>query len=388
MTQPCDSVDWLADHRRQTPASPSGKDRITAVMPAYNSSETIAAALQSVVAQTRLVQEIVVIDDASRDATAQIAAAFKPVADPLAKAPRYRIIQQPANRGPAAARNRGLAEAQGEWIAFLDADDEWLPERLELQLQAASRHPEVALWCGRTVALEERPGGRGQRPAARGQRSESRGEDSGFRIQGSGFRNQKSESSIQNPAARISPTLTPAEGHPGSDITFLPLEEFAVRNPVATSTVLVRRQAALEAGGFDESFRGPEDYDLWLRIAARYPVARVESPLARYRLVPGSLSQDDRTFLPQVLRVLAKAYGKGGALAALGRFRSAALMYQYNHASWMAFCRGARLLAARYLWRSQRAAWRSARQTGRGAPDPFLPLLIRYLIGRRPDAAV
>ncbi|OGV85771.1 MAG: hypothetical protein A2340_15445 [Lentisphaerae bacterium RIFOXYB12_FULL_60_10] len=97
------------------------------------------------------------------------------------------------------------------------------------------------------------------------------------------------------------------------------MSAFAIANPVATSTVLLRRDVFEAVGGFDEQFRGPEDYDLWMRVADRGTVLKLETPLARYRHREGSLSVDDRKFLPQVIRVIEKAYGPGGVLSGRGR---------------------------------------------------------------------
>lgn len=102
--------------------SPSGDPVVSAVIPAYNAAQFIAEAIQSVLAQTYEVAEIIVVDDGSSDHTAEVATAF----------PRTRVIRQ-ANKGQATARNAGIAASAGEWIAFLDADDVWLPLKTEIQ---------------------------------------------------------------------------------------------------------------------------------------------------------------------------------------------------------------------------------------------------------------
>jgi len=100
------------------------KPTISAVIPAYNSAGTIASAIESVLAQTVEIDEIIVVDDGSSDNTAEIASQF----------PRTQVIKQ-SNAGPAAARNTGTRAAKGEWIAFLDADDVWIPRKTEVQLK-------------------------------------------------------------------------------------------------------------------------------------------------------------------------------------------------------------------------------------------------------------
>ena len=156
------------------------------------------------------------------------------------------------------------------------------------------------------------------------------------------------------------------------------LADFASGNPVATSTVLVKKTALEAVGGFDEQFRGPEDYDLWMRIAARFELGRIDAPLMRYRQRAGSLSLDDRKFLPEVLRVLEKAFGETGVLNTHRSLRSAALSSQYWSASWMAFCRGDRRTARRHWLQAYRLNRLSPEKTQR----PWFRMLARYLVGK------
>lgn len=102
---------------------PGQTPSVSAVIPAYNAELTIADAIQSVLAQTCEVAEIIVVDDGSSDRTAEVAASF----------PRTRVIRKP-NGGVGAARNAGIHAASGEWIAFLDSDDSWLPQKTEIQI--------------------------------------------------------------------------------------------------------------------------------------------------------------------------------------------------------------------------------------------------------------
>ena len=311
---------------------------VSVIIPAYNASETVGQALESVFAQTYADFEIIVVDDASSDGTTgAVNSLMRQFVDssnrhessnpPFDGAQDRRIIELPSNQGPAAARNRGVAEAEGEWIAFLDADDAWLPERLEVQLAAAAEHPDVALWCASTLALGER----------------TRMTDDGGRM-----------TEVEKDPSVVC--------RPSSVIRQIPLEEFALGNPVATSTVLVRKNVLEELGGFDEQFRGTEDYDLWMRIAAKRPVMRIEQPLVCYREHAGSLSMDDRTFLPQALAVLDKAFSSGGVLEAYSARREHAVARQYWHASWMAFSRGDRRMALGHLLRGRKGSTTSKRK--------------------------
>jgi hypothetical protein len=153
--------------------------------------------------------------------------------------------------------------------------------------------------------------------------------------------------------ARAVPRPGPGEAPPRC--VRLSLADFAVVNPVLSSSVLARRDALAEAGGFDESFRGPEDYELWMRIAARAPVVKAALPLVRYDDRPGSLSTSDGTFLPQIMRVLDKAYGPGGVLRGIGPKRRAQACHCLA-CSWMAAERG-RLARAWRLFLRGVALW-------------------------------
>jgi len=301
-----------------------GRPAVSVVMAAYDSSATVAEALDSVCDQSLPVAEILVVDDASPDDTAARAEAWLAVSG---GAWRGQVIRLDRNGGPAAARNAGIRASTGDWIAFLDADDAWLPWRLERQFACLSEAPDAGLICGGTLLFDEAPD-----------------------------------------RAAVSPT--PRELAP---------PDFVAHNPVATSTVLVRRAALEVTGGFDEQFRGPEDYDLWLRLSGRVRCLLLHEPLARYRQVAGSLSMDDRRFLPEVLRVLAKAFGPGGALEGHRAERRVALAEQYTSASWMAYRRGARATALRHLL----VAWRYCPgpivRERRGERLLRLKLLGRYL---------
>ncbi len=271
---------------------------VSIIIPAGNAAATLAQALDSVAAQTWPADEIIGVDDASTDATAAVFEAWRVRARSPA---RVRLIRQPRNTGPAGARNTGVRAATGEWIAFLDADDAWLPHRLDAQFRVAAARPGVALFCGRTVPLE---------------------------------------------------AVVPPPPDPAFRLMPLRLETFMIHNPVATSTVLVRRRVLEAAGLFDEQFRGPEDYDLWMRIAAGHECLYLDVALSRYRTTAGSLSMDDRTFLPQVTAVLHKAFAAGGALHAFRHGYRRACAEQLASASWMAWHRRDRLAALRHLLRS------------------------------------
>lgn len=179
------------------------------MIPAYNSQATVRRALESVARQTVLPDETWVVDDASTDETARV------VADAAATLPiSIRTIRAPLNAGPAAARNLGIERASGEWIAFLDADDWWHPEKLETQLRVA---------C-----------------------------DGRFDLVGCSF--DVDSRSLSKRASGRSRAARP-----------IGLRRLLFGNPFATPTVLVRADARPR---FDETMRHGEDFDCWLRLAA------------------------------------------------------------------------------------------------------------------------
>ncbi|NQT94641.1 MAG: glycosyltransferase family 2 protein [Lentisphaerae bacterium] len=264
--------------------------QVSVVVPAFNSAETIVGALESVEAQEFRDFEVIVVDDASTDDTVAVVEEFFRSL-PKSESPTRRIIQLPANRGPAGARNRGIEEAVGEWIAFLDGDDVWFAGRLEHSMAALRTHPEAGMMCGGVTGIDGEIG-----------------------------------------------TPKEAPDRPATVAPF-PIVSLSIFNPVTTSTVTVRRDVVDRLGGFDEQFRGPEDYDLWIRVAASVPVLYSHQLLAGYADREGGLSMDDRRFLPEVLRVLDKAYGLGGGLVGHG-IKRRAMAYQRLSASWMAARRG------------------------------------------------
>jgi succinoglycan biosynthesis protein ExoO len=111
-----------------------GPIRASVIVPAYNAEGTIRRAIASALGQTQQHCEVLVIDDASGDATAAIVASF------AEQDGRVRLLRNATNLGPAASRNRGLAVARGDWVVLLDADDELLPQRIETLIALGQRH--------------------------------------------------------------------------------------------------------------------------------------------------------------------------------------------------------------------------------------------------------
>jgi glycosyltransferase involved in cell wall biosynthesis len=204
---------------------------ISVVIPAYNAGAFIERAVRSVLAQSRPADEIIVVDDGSRDNTADVVGRFSD---------QVKLIRQ-ANAGVSAARNAGICAAAGDWITFLDADDEWLPDYLKKQIELLSRNPHL-VWSAANY-----------------------------------------ETCCDNRhAAEMDPAL--AERLLGGSDYFADYFEAYSRGFVGCSdTMLIRKTVLLEAGLFPVNLRIAEDIDLWWRIAYRYPqVGFVPQPLAKY----------------------------------------------------------------------------------------------------------
>lgn len=223
---------------------------VSVIVPAYNAGQTIAAALESVLTQTFTDYEVIVVDDGSTDDTRQ-----------QVEACGHRVVYlRQRNAGPAHARNTGLTKARGSLIAFLDADDVWLPRKLERQVRYFAEHPQAALLHGAALV-----------------------------------------SAMPTPALLEScdeiPLDTPAEP---------PARAFAAifhgDVDVNTLTVMARREAIDMAGGFDERRElHVEDWDLWLRIAARYLVGYLPVPVAIRRPGGTMSSAVEKTYRGQEL---------------------------------------------------------------------------------------
>jgi len=208
----------------------SDKPTVSVVIPAYNAERYIGETLQSVLAQTYRDFEVVVVDDGSTDGTREIVRRY---------GERVRLIEQP-NSGPSAARNRGIREARGEFIAFVDSDDLWLPEKLTLQMPLFADDEVGLVYC------------RAARVDAEGR---ALNESSGRKPQGWVF------------------------------------EDFLLRNHCPTSGAVVRREAFERCGYFPEDMVWAEDWHLWLRIAREYRFAAVEEVLTHHRVHGGALTR-------------------------------------------------------------------------------------------------
>jgi glycosyltransferase involved in cell wall biosynthesis len=232
---------------------------ITVIIPAHNRPEFLREAVESVKKQTVQPEEIIVVDDGSTP--------------PITDLPGVRIITQ-ANAGLPTARNSGIAAAKSEWLAFLDDDDIWEPDKLERQWQAIQRHPSVGIVF--TDWLTFRDG----------------------EIINSSMLFAHSDQYVTPHHAEIREAFRLAGGGDAGGISYLanaPFSRGLVRyGPfVLPSSVMVRSDLTIACRGFDVTMPRTEDWDFWLRIAGRgASAAAVAVPLIRYRYHALNVSRD------------------------------------------------------------------------------------------------
>ncbi|UCC69155.1 MAG: glycosyltransferase family 2 protein [Armatimonadota bacterium] len=229
------------------------RPRVSVIVPVYNRARAVQAAAASVLDQSYQDFELILVDDGSTDDSGR-------VIDELARQQPERIrCSHQENAGVAAARNQGISLSRGEYICFLDSDDEWLPEKLAVQVDFMDRHKEIGLsyvWAlvvdeaGKVVGREGRRAGRNA------------------------------------------------------------YRKLFYLNPIApTSGTMLRREVLEEVGLFDPDLRTRQDWDLWFRIARRYPVREIPQFLVRYQSSESGISadlgqtaNDNRTVLERALR--------------------------------------------------------------------------------------
>ncbi len=242
------------EQRQQGVTQPGGADArpaVSAVIPAYNAADTIERALNSVCAQTyENIIEVIVVDDGSKDNTAEIV---------REKFPDVRLIEQ-ENQGNAGARNTGVAAATGEYIAFLDADDEWLEHKLRTQVGVLRRHPGIRLL---TCAVELASG---------------TGERDGDSVRCS---------VAEAPIVREIPFLD-----------WLRRGECKLDTTTCCSGWVLDRDLFDECNGLDASLARSVDWEFLVRVTALgYSVATVWKPLYRYYVSRTSVSNSPRGML-------------------------------------------------------------------------------------------
>ena len=228
------------------------KQPVTVVIPCYNYARFIREAVDSALAQTVAPQEVIVVDDGSTDQTPEVMATY-------ASDPRVRYLRQ-ENRGLSAARNAGIRAARGEFIALLDADDRWKPEKLSRQLAEFTEESVGLVYCGREVFDEH---------------------------------------GTQN--------LDPADESKCGRA----LEWLTVATLFCPSSVILRRCCFLEQGGFDESLRKVEDREMWIRLAKHWRFRCVPDCLVEWRLHGSALNMQTNGMEDAFRETLRRAFADG-----------------------------------------------------------------------------
>ncbi len=272
---------------RSAPAEVSAAN-VTVIMPAYRAQATIGRALTSIARQSAPPLRVIVVDDGSDDGTA---AEVERHRDDLG-AIELTLLRQ-TNQGPGAARNLALANAETELVAFLDSDDEWMPEKLARVLPGMADPATVLVFHDMVVVDGERE------RRTNGVRHFRRGPDIYAALFKRGF--------------------------------------------IATSTVVARTSVLRDIGGFEISLPAGQDYELWLRIARDHGtgIIVVAEPLTRYHVMPGSITSDVHRRRACALRIAARHApqigGRTGRSIGVVAKRAAIISYEAWAGYW---CRG------------------------------------------------
>ncbi len=220
--------------------SPCAAPLVSVIMPAYNTAAWIAESIDSVLNQDYPAKELLVIDDGSTDGTLEILRAY---------GDRIRLITQ-RNQGSAVARNAGLDAAHGEFIAFLDSDDVWLPGKLSAQVRYLQAHPELGMIYSRWRAWK--PDAQGRYPTA-------------------------VELGVSDEAADTLPGTVPQ----GSGWLY---NRLLFGSLLHTITTMARRELVERVGHFDPELKRGQDYDYWLRASRLTEIHKLDVVHALYRL--------------------------------------------------------------------------------------------------------
>lgn len=248
--------------------------QVSIITATYNYGIYLPRAVESVIDQTFQDWELIIIDDGSEDQTRDV---IKPYLDDK----RIRYIHT-VNRGQPAAKNRGLIETKGRLIAFLDGDDSWFPEKLERQVKLITADPSLGVVYSRRAIISE------------------------------------SGTFVGNDTAAL---------HRGNILGLIFKDNF-----ICFSSAMVRREAFTTVGGFDESIPMAIDYDLWLRIAAKYSFDYIDDPMVYYRTGHANLSRRSLERLRIALQIMNRfVNGQGGRKLLPGKLKRKAYAETYAH---------------------------------------------------------
>ncbi len=292
--------------------------RLSVIIPCFNAERYIGATIASVMAQGTAEVEVIMVDDGSRDGSVELVRTTFPM---------VRIVEQ-ANQGVAAARNNGLAVARGEWVAFIDADDIWLPGKLAAQLALLAAQPGCRMCY------------------------------TAWKVWPSDVAQPTDEALAE--LAAIAGDTKRWDGPSGWIYPDLLLDCV-----VWTSTVMARRTLFEEIGNFDTSLRVGEDYDLWLRASRVTQILRVAHPYALYRIHPASITKSRPTENYRAI-VIGRALEQWGLQSPDGRVTDGGAVRHMLAKSWSDFA-GAQYQAGEFAL-AQRGAKQALNLSGTHLP--------------------
>jgi glycosyltransferase involved in cell wall biosynthesis len=209
--------------------------KVSIVIPTYNRANFLPRAIKSALSQTYRNIEIIIVDDNSKDKTEEIVKYYND--------PRIRYIVHKCNLGPSAARNTGIKNSKGKYIAFLDSDDEWFLEKISCQMNIFQKKDSK---CGIVCT--------------------------------GGYIIKDNKKTVRVKSISLSPNSF--------------YRKILLENTVGTSTVLVKKECFEKVGLFDESLKNCEDWDMWIRIAKYYKFIFIKLPLIKYYIHSGQQSEN------------------------------------------------------------------------------------------------
>lgn len=235
--------------------------KISAVVPTYNNACYIGDAINSILVQSHSVDEIIIVDDGSTDNT-------EVIVDVIAKKNANKIIYiKQVNQGPSSARNRGIEAANGDWLAFLDADDIWTPDKIALQVEALEREPQLKLIAADMCEI-----------------------------------NQQGKLLVESVQAKHQ-LLEKFQALAGKPVPNA-LNALLTKNFIPTGTVLVKRAIVITAGGFNTHIRFGEDLELWAKIAADHPITCLPEVMMSRRQHGNNATQSTARMLEGLVEVM------------------------------------------------------------------------------------
>jgi len=273
---------------------------VSVIIPSYNHGHFVTDAIESVLKQSYKTIELLVVDDGSNDDTECRVMAY---------GDRLKYIKHTRNEGMSRARNTGIRNSLGEFIAFLDSDDIWLSEKLEMQIRLIRND------------LDKKIG-----------------------IVACGIYQAPSDGEIIREIRQRQYTCK-------EEI----FETFAMKNIITCSAsgVLIRRDCFKTSGFFDETLRAGEDWDMWQRISKHYQIAWLETPLVKIRVIPNSMSSSMNVLkmLPYELVVLKKIFSEE-EFSGKSRLKRKAYSFRYSCTAWALCESGNKMKAIYYILKS------------------------------------